>query len=343
MIGLILACGGLTWFATGVVYRYAIKRQLLDIPNERSSHQHPTPRGGGVAIVICFSFGLLMLWSFAAISSPTLIAFMGSGIVIAMVGFIDDHGHIAARWRLLVHFMAAIWGVYWLGGLPSLSVMDMELQLGWIGEVLACLYIVWLLNLYNFMDGIDGVASVEAVTVCAGGFFLLWLSNGDSAQQIYVPVLIATTLGFLYWNFPPAKIFMGDGGSGFLGLMLGFFSLQAGHIQASLFWGWIILLGAFVVDASFTLIRRIIHGKKFYEAHRSHAYQYLSRRLGAHKPVALGFGVINLLWLLPIAGLVVSNILDGAVGVVLAYLPLMLMAYLCKAGDEAGQKKAERQ
>jgi len=146
-------------------------------------------------------------------------------------------------------------------------------------------------------------------------------------------VLLATTVaGFLFWNFPPARIFMGDAGSGFLGIVLGLLALQAGWINPLLFWGWLILLGVFVVDATFTLTRRLVRGERVYEAHRSHAYQYASRQHGSHLPVSLSVAAINLLWLLPVAAAVVIMKADGLLGTLIAYAPLTLLAVKYRAG-----------
>jgi len=222
--------------------------------------------------------------------------------------------------------------LYWLGGLPLLQVFGYAFDLGLIGNVLAAVYIVWLLNLYNFMDGIDGIASVEAVCVCLGGALLYVLLG--AANLALVPVLLAAAVaGFLCWNFPPARIFMGDAGSGFLGLVLAVLSLQAAWFKSDLLWSWIILLGVFVVDATFTLLRRLLRGDKVYEAHRSHAYQYASRQFAAHRPVTLAVMLINLVWLLPMALLVGLGYVDGLLGVAIAYLPLVLLAVKFKAGQ----------
>jgi Fuc2NAc and GlcNAc transferase len=145
-------------------------------------------------------------------------------------------------------------------------------------------------------------------------------------------ILIMSVSGFLYWNFPPAKIFMGDAGSGFLGIVLGLLSLQAAWVSSQLFWCWLILLGVFVVDATFTLIRRLLRGEKVYEAHRSHAYQFASRRVGGHLPVTLAVALLNLCWLLPVALGVLLFDLDGFLALLVAYLPLVGLAVAYHAG-----------
>jgi len=318
----------LTW----ALRRYALSRSLMDVPNARSSHSVPTPRGGGVAIVLAFALALGMLWFSGLIHLPVFFSIAGSGALIAVIGFMDDHGHIAARWRLLGHFAAAAWLLFWIGGLPIVEIGGGTFDLGWFGHVLAAFYLVWLLNLYNFLDGIDGIASVEAICVCLGACLLYWLSG--ATDLFWGPLLLAASVaGFLFWNFPPARIFMGDAGSGFLGIVLGGLSLQAAWVSPDLLWGWLILLGVFIVDATFTLIRRLLRGDKVYEAHRSHAYQFASRRFGKHLPVTLAVGAINLLWLLPIATGVVRFGLNSSLGLILAYVPLVALAVIFRAGE----------
>lgn len=322
---------GLSLALTWALRRYALVRSLIDIPNARSSHSVPTPRGGGVAIVLSFMLVVPVFLASAWVSWSLVLAMLGAGGTIAVLGFLDDHGHVAARWRLLGHFAAAFWALWWLGGLPSFVLFGVSLDSGGVGQVLAVLYLVWLLNLYNFMDGIDGIASVEAVCVCLGGA-LLYALIGEPINAYLVLALAAAVLGFLVWNFPPARIFMGDAGSGFIGIMLGILSLQAAWVAPQLLWSWLILLGVFIVDATFTLMRRLVRGEKVYEAHRSHAYQFASRRYGRHLPITLTVLVINLVWLLPVAVAVALGWLAGEVGILIAYLPLILLAIKFRAG-----------
>lgn len=317
---------------TGVIRRYALAN-LLDTPNQRSSHTVPTPRGGGLAFVIIFLLGLPVLAWMGLMTQQAAWALAGAGAWVALVGFLDDHQHIPARWRLLSHFIGAAWGFFWLGGMQSMVLFGYSFDLGWVGHFLGLLYLVWLLNLYNFMDGIDGLAGIEAVTVCLSSVMLYLIT--DMGVLWAAPALLSmTVLGFLWWNFPPAKIFMGDVGSGFLGMVLGLFSLQAAAVSPHFFWSWMILLGLFIVDATWTLFRRFIRREAVHQAHRSHAYQYASRYFGAHKPVTLFVGMINVLWLAPLALAVGLGKLDGFSGLLLAYFPLILLAIRFKAGEK---------
>jgi Fuc2NAc and GlcNAc transferase len=327
---ILLFVAALSVVLTGLMLRYALLRQLIDRPNERSSHSAPTPRGGGMALVMAFLVGLLAAGNCASITGTQALLF--SGIGVAMVGFVDDHGHVRARWRLLAHFFFAAWILTSIG-VPRFEWMGAVVDLGVMGVVLAAFYLVWMLNLYNFMDGIDGIAGVEALTVGAGGTALYLLAGLPMGGDAGLPALLAAaTLGFLLWNFPPARIFMGDAGSGFLGLMLGTFSLQAAMVRPVLFWCWLVLLGVFIVDATVTLLRRMLRGERVYEAHRSHAYQHASREFGAHRPVTLAVAALNIFWLLPWAMAIASGRVDGVVGLVVAYIPLLALALRFRAG-----------
>jgi Fuc2NAc and GlcNAc transferase len=270
---------------------------------------------------------------------------VGGGIFVAVIGLADDHRHLSRSWRLLGHLAAAAWAVVWLGALPPLPVFGVTLDFGPAGQLLAALYVAWVLNLTNFMDGIDGIAAVETVTVTLGGALLYAIAIPGARDWTTLLAVGAATLGFLVWNWPPARIFMGDVGSGFLGFVLAMFSLQAGLSKAELFWGWVILLGVFVADATVTLIRRALRGERFYESHRTHAYQHAATRCGAHRPVTLAVAVINLAWLLPIAALVARGSLDGAAGALIAYTPLVACALWFDAGVDRPSIRhaAERQ
>jgi Fuc2NAc and GlcNAc transferase len=324
-----------SWALTSFLRRYALAKNLIDIPNDRSSHSVPTPRGGGIAIVVSFLVSLPVLICIGWLTTPICLALIGAGVAVAVAGFLDDHGHIPARWRLLVHFCAATWGLYWLSAFPVLLVFgDFP---DWLSYVCTAIYIVWLLNLYNFMDGIDGLAGIEAITTCCSSALLIWLVTPDSTAWMLPTLLAAAVSGFFSWNFPPARIFMGDAGSGFLGIMLALLSVQAAGVDPQLYWVWLILLGVFIVDATVTLCRRVLRGEKFYEAHCSHAYQYASRTLGAHRPVTLAVGAINIFWLLPVASLVALKKMDGALGLTVAYAPLLWLVLYFKAGDRQAQ------
>ncbi len=328
--GLLLAF--LTSFSlTAILRRYALRRQLMDVPNARSSHRVPTPRGGGMAIVVTLALAVGVLASLGLVAHSLALAMLGSGLMVALIGFVDDHGHIAARWRLLGHFAAAGWALFWLGGLPAIPALGWNLQPGWLAQVIALLFLVWMLNLYNFMDGIDGIASFEALCACVGALACYAAVEGVGAIGRMEWLMLAAVAGFACWNFPRARIFMGDAGSGFLGITLAVLAVRAAWVEPLLLWSWLILLGVFIVDATFTLLRRLLRGEAVYQAHRSHAYQSAARRWG-HVRVTLAVALITLSWLQPWAIGVAAGLVDGGVALVVAYLPLVGLCVWLNAG-----------
>ena len=322
----------LTLLFTGYMRHYALKKNIIDNPNERSSHSVPTPRGGGVAVVCSYLLAMAVLIYSQQLTLHIGLILMVAGFVIALLGFLDDHGHINSMLRLAIHFLVAIAAVISLGGFAEVTVFN-DIQLGFFANIIAVLFLVWLLNLYNFMDGINGIASVEAITTTVSMAILYFLLN-TSLNSDMLWLLAACVFGFLLWNFPKAKIFMGDACSGFLGLTLGILALIALKENLALFCAWIICLGVFVVDATYTLIKRVVNGYKMYDAHRSHSYQILSRKWNSHTPVTLVVVAINLLWLFPIAYLtVIQQWTYPEIGVLIAYLPLIFIAVRLKAGN----------
>ena len=323
---------------TGLIRYYALKRNVLDIPNQRSSHTIPTPRGGGLAIVLAFMFAVLSL-KLTQQLDERIFALCGSSLLVAVIGFCDDHAHVPARWRFLTHLLTAILIVWLLGGFPLLLVpspMDSVLKrffidLSWIGYPLAVVLLVWFLNLFNFMDGTDGIAASES----------LFLSLALAGYSYYLDTILfglciglaAASSGFLVWNWPKAKIFMGDVGSGFLGLLLGDLILLAAQQAAVMLYCGLILFGIFIVDATYTLLVRILSGQKWYDAHCSHTYQLAAKRCG-HLTVLLACWLINLFWLLPWSFWVFLHPSRALLGLFIAYVPLVFTAYLFKAGQK---------
>lgn len=322
-----------SFLLTGIVRRYALEKNILDIPNERNSHSFPTPRGGGLAFVICVLTAMVIA-EYPWINKPLIsLELVIPAAFVAFLGFMDDRQGLSPKLRLFGHFAAAIVALYLFGGMPSIALFNWILPAGILLDILAVLYLVWLINLYNFMDGIDGLAAVEAICVCAGACLLYFL-NGHY-QLIFLPFsLLVAVSGFLIWNFPPARIFMGDAGSVFLGFILGLFSIQSAFFNPGFFYAWLILSGVFIVDATVTLIRRWITGRGLFKPHRSHAYQKASLLFNGHLPVTLGVLCINLLWLLPLALLTGSGLINPSLGILIAWLPLVILALSFGCGKE---------
>jgi Fuc2NAc and GlcNAc transferase len=317
---------------TLLIRKLKLARGALDIPNERSSHNVPTPRGGGLAIVIVVSVAAGWLLAYGALDRDLFFALVGGGAAIAVVGWLDDRASLPPTVRLAVHFAAAFWALAWLGGLPPLQIGDHPVSLGGWGYVLGLLGIVWTLNLFNFMDGIDGIAASEAVFVALAGALIALYSGPSGAVVTIAVVFAAACLGFLLWNWPPAKIFMGDVGSGYLGYAIAVLALAAARENPVALLVWVILGATFFIDSTVTLVRRVARRERASEAHRSHAYQWLARRWGSHRAVTLAAIAINLLWLLPCALLAAAKPRFAGWMVLVALLPICIGALLAGAG-----------
>jgi Fuc2NAc and GlcNAc transferase len=327
---------------TALVRKFAIFRGVLDVPNTRSSHVAVTPRGGGLAIVLTATVALAGLALAGMIRPNLLLVLIGGGGAVAFAGFVDDRDSLPAVARLIVHLSAALWAVFWLGGLPAIVLHQQVVQLGWSGDVLAVVGVVWVLNLFNFMDGIDGIAASEAVFVTGGALLPMAICGVSGDVSAAALILGAACLGFLVWNWPPAKIFMGDVGSGYVGYAIATLALAAARQSPVAVWVWLILGGVFFVDASVTLVRRLIRGERVYQAHRSHAYQWLARRWGSHRRVTIVVMWVNCLWLLPCALLAALHPAYAAVATVASLAPLVALAIAAGAGRGETPKREQQ-
>ncbi len=280
--GWIALHGVLAVIGTWWVRRYALRRNLLDTPDARRSHKVATPRGGGLSIVVAVLLALFWLASQASSDRLLLLAGALGLILVAGVGWFDDHRPLPAWSRLAVHLAAAVLlaSAFWASG-----------QGVWIALV-ALMAVPVLVNVWNFMDGINGLAVTQAaIAACAYA-----LISHDPLVAALAWSLAAACLGFLPFNFPRARIFLGDVGSGALGYVLAFLivwiaSLMQPEVRAS---AWPVLLlpvSAFLIDASLTLGRRMLRSERWWTPHVQHAYQQLAARLDAHVPVTVAFSV----------------------------------------------------
>jgi Fuc2NAc and GlcNAc transferase len=317
---------------TGIARFWAIRTGLLDVPNMRSSHEQATPRGGGIGIVVVVIATALTFALRTEVAPLTALAWCAGGALVAAFGFVDDQRHLSARVRILAHVIAAVLAVWATGGLPPLPAQTGALSLGILGTGMAVVGTIWSINLFNFMDGTDGIAAAQAVFVAGAGGALAVASDSLTPNVGMALVVAAASLGFLVWNWPPAKIFMGDVGSGFLGLALAICALQTSLEGTVNLWTWIVLHGLFVSDSTVTLLVRIGRRERIYEAHRQHTYQRLSRRWKSHRKVLLLFTGINLFWLLPIAILTVRNPGYGLSLTLIGLAPLCIAALVAGAG-----------
>lgn len=335
MIGWLLALAFVVaLIGTELIRRRALHAGWLDVPGARSSHTVATPRGGGVAIVAAFMLGLVALTISGAVETSVCWALLGGGLAVAGIGYADDRFTLAPRARIVVHFGAALWALYWLGGLPPLRLADHVVSFGPAGYVLGAVTIVWVLNLFNFMDGIDGIAASEAIFVAGSAALLAFLAGSSQGSAAVAPALLlaAACAGFLFWNWPPAKIFMGDVGSGFLGYIIAILALVDARQNSVAPFTWLLLGGIFFADATVTLLRRLARGEQVHKAHRSHAYQRLARLWQSHRRVTVAVQLMNAAWLLPCAALTVLRPEWAGFVALFGLLPVTAVVILAGAG-----------
>ncbi|MDR2011499.1 MAG: glycosyltransferase family 4 protein [Rhodanobacter sp.] len=292
---------------TALSIRYAHRKRLLDLPGQRRSHRVPTPRGGGIAIVVAMLAGGIAMMFLMESFHPLALALWVPPIVgIALVGWIDDHGGLSAAKRFAMHCIATLWVFMALPLLPIWNGSDALLvnKLTIVVIVfVAIIATVWSINLHNFMDGINGILTVQAIFVfIALALLSPWRHVHDIGFNLML-VCAAACLGFLPFNFPHARIFMGDVGSGTLGFAIALAVLwpfQMFKPRMADMTG-IMLCSAFVTDATCTLLSRMLSGRRWYSAHREHLYQWLARSGFSHAQVVALYMGWNLLIVSPIA------------------------------------------
>lgn len=325
---LMIAAMSVTWAGCFLlVTRW--RQRVIDLPNARSAHSFATPRGGGIAIALAMAGFSCALYWLGLLSLAQMVVLL-SALPIAIVGFLDDVSSLPVRYRLPVHVVIAGLALWVLGPVPEPFFSGWLMLPGLVQGAILVVALVWLLNLYNFMDGIDGLAALQCIFVSlAGAFFLknsmpglMWVCLGLAACQIC----------FLFWNWTPARLFMGDAGSTFCGYFLGVLGLLSHYAMGLSVWVWVLLMGSFIADTTFTLIRRLVSGHSITEAHATHAYQQLSRKSLSHLQVALLIMLVNVLWLLPLAYLATIQPENGVLIAFSGIVPLMLLAAWLGAG-----------
>ncbi|MCY4044806.1 MAG: glycosyltransferase family 4 protein [Cellvibrionales bacterium] len=288
-----------------------------DMPDHRSSHSAPTPTSGGLAILVGSWLGLGFAYGQDLLSLSPLPVGLLLASLLSMVGFFDDMFDLKRRMRFMAQIILVVIALAVItlqGLLPQPIYLFFPLLFLWL----------WLINLFNFMDGINGIAGVQFVSVSAVMAFFVW-QMGMASEAIFTLLLSAAVLGFLVWNFPWGKIFMGDVGSYFLGFTLGFLWLYTGLINNTLLIIWLIMLSVFILDASMTLLRRMMLGERFLSPHNQHMYQILARWFDSHAKVSCLVLVYNLCWLMPLSYALYLTKINALVAIFLAYFPITLL------------------
>ncbi|MEP7212212.1 MAG: glycosyltransferase family 4 protein [Acidobacteriota bacterium] len=321
---LIIVALGASYTGVAVYRRWSEKKGIVDLPNERSSHVDPTPRGGGLVIAgVCLVGYLVATYLGGARVSW---GYLAGGVVIVGISWLDDIRSVHSAVRLLFHTVAALLFVSDAGVLRTLEIpgIAVELTLGWIAPALTVLWIVWLVNAYNFMDGIDGIAGMQALI--AGLGWALAAFSGSAPGVYYFALIIASSaFGFLLLNWQPAKIFMGDAGSAFLGytfavlpvLASGENSEASGRFALTA----VVVVWFFVFDSVFTFLIRLVTGQRVWTPHREHLYQRLVRSGSSHSRVSVLYGILTTVL---IAVFAIAAKVDG----ITAVLPLFVLTGL---------------
>ena len=324
--GVLFAAGFfVTAIGVALFTRLSLRRGFVDIPNERSSHSTPTPRGGGLIIVIVSLAGYGVIGS--AFGLPISWGYIAGSLIVAAVSWLDDLYSIPFWARLIVHIAAALVLIQDVGfwSNVALPLLTNDIALGNIlGIVVTVGWLVWLLNAYNFMDGIDGIAALQAAVAGLAWTVLAWMIDLP-AVFLFSGLLASSSAGFLLHNWQPARIFMGDVGSAFLGFTLAAIPLIARkelRTEASMLPVVAVLfVWFFVFDTVFTLIRRLMGRKRVWEAHREHIYQRMVIAGKSHSSVTLTYGLAaSLVALLVILGWYFSGIYPA-----LAFLSLTVL------------------
>lgn len=301
ILGSVLLGFALSWavslLATALVLRWARQAGWLEPPSSRGLHLEPTLSRGGVGFVLVSAFALAFVLPMSGLAYWQSALLLGGGFGIATMGFIDDANPLPILPRLCVHFSMAAMAIWALGPVGDLSGLDLPASLTMTVMLIAW---VWMINLFNFMDGIDGLVATGVTTISLAAAALS-VSNANLALALAWAVLAGSTGAFLRWNWPPARIFMGDVGSGYLGYVIALLALMSIRQSAVSVWAMSILLAPFLIDTGFTLARRMGRGDRWYQAHRQHAYQKLALRWGSHLRVTRGLLGVQVLVMLPLA------------------------------------------
>ena len=268
-------------------------------------------------------FFAFLLWLNSQASNDIFLITCIGGMVALLFGFVDDIKNLSAIGKLFLQIALAGWAVYWLDGGPLYSI-------NWIPNILAIFltmfFLVWVMNAYNFVDGIDGMATSGAILSSISIALVIVVTNGYIISAELLFLLFSTMLSFLIFNWPPAKIFMGDSGSVFLGYFFGcmvLYTTMRGEVSA---WSWVIVFGYYIADTTITQITRLIMVRKWYFAHRSHAYQNLARITGSHLKITGGIVIYHFVWLLPLTLWTIKQPDSGMLAAILAVVPAALFA-----------------
>ena len=323
----------IVFFSTIIItYLYrliAIKLGFVAIPNLRSSHKKPIPTGGGIVISFVYIISFIYLLFFLEQTTKEIfqvaVGLAMGGIAITIVGFIDDIFNTKAFTKLIIQIILSIWIIFiFLGNLDNILNLTSNLYY-WPLMLAAIFLLVWLINVFNFMDAIDGMALSGSIMIAWSAALIIFFTQGNNENSVMLFLLGFICLAFLLFNFPPASIFMGDAGSLFLGYFFGGIIVKTfidGDIHI---WTWLIILSYFLTETTLSTLMRIKLTKDWYKAHRSLSYQNLARILNSHRKVTIGSIIFYICWLFPLAILSSIYIDVGFLMFISAIIPIVIM------------------
>ncbi|MAJ30361.1 MAG: hypothetical protein CMQ73_03795 [Gammaproteobacteria bacterium] len=349
-----------TFFLSILFTKFAIffaeRRNIKSIANQRSSHFIPVANGGGLGFLIITLISLIILTNTIDMSTKNSNYLIFTSMVIGLVGFADDINDIPALQRFIVQLLASVIVIIFFTQFPNINFLDFSIQNKPFLFVFGIVFLVWLTNLYNFMDGIDGLATLEGIFILLCYLFIIFYNGNNmlliTHEKLFffnsILILISALFGFLVFNFPNSSIFMGDVGSSFLGFFLGSIGIYAASNDWINFWTLAIIWSIFLVDATVTLLVRILRGEVWYDAHRSHAYQKITQsyvkkisekyneeshsRTKAHRSVCLLYSLVNLAWVFPLSILSMNYPSIGFLIAFLCFMPIVIVCFYVEAG-----------
>jgi len=315
----------LTFIITGFLFYFFKKESIfLDIPNTRSSHNEVIPTAGGLSIVFSFVV-LITLMLLYELPNQIYFLLLFSCVSISVLSFIDDFLNLSAKIRIIFQFLITLICIfsldYFFGVISQIEGVYKLYPL--LISLILLLYLVWMTNLYNFMDGINGIAASQSIVTFFALSYFVYNLNFDLFFSLNLG-LAFICLGFLPWNFPKARIFMGDTSACFLGLVIGILSIIGHSLDIRIFWCYFIMMSFFIYDATFTLIYRLVRKEKLYEAHKEHLYQLISSTIRSHTKVTLIAFIYNVTWLFPICIFYFFNLLPLSVALLCSLAPIMI-------------------
>lgn len=324
-MNIIILCtlfGIMTYLLTNISRVLLLRFNIVDIPKSRGMHKMPIPRGGGISIIISASLYLIFFDDNNLIFHSTYI--YGLLVGIGLLGFLDDLKDINFKYRLILQFSVSVIIVSLFSLISIYASMDIKILI--LLNLILVIYFVWQINLFNFMDGINGISSIQAILFFLSMSIMAFINEYDYFVQKYL-IFAFISFGFLPHNFPKPRIFLGDGGSYFLGAFIAFSTIESLYIDEKFFCMSIILMATFYLDSTITLLSRIIQRKKFFEAHKEHLYQLMTRLNKSHSATVLYFFIFNVV--IATIGYLFVYILDVKTFIFLiSYLSLLSIIYL---------------